>query len=165
MVTPTITPGIDKAQVFAGVRKLSDATSGTVIELSATWGSNNGTVNVFAPSTTIEYAFGSKGTTAASANVDSSSYEAPITNILTGIGDISGDSAVLRINGAQAASSTADQGTGNYLSYPLYIGRRGGTTLPFNGNIYGLLVRFGANLNNSQVIAAERWLNNKTGAY
>ena len=71
---------------------------------------------------------------------------APNTNILTGLGDISGDRATLRINGVQAAQNTADQGTANYLAYPLYIGCRGGTSLPFNGRLYSLIVRFGSNL-------------------
>ena len=90
---------------------------------------------------------------------------APTTNILTGTGDISGDSAVLRINGAQAAISTGDQGTGNYLAYPLYIGRRGGTSYPFNGHIYSLIVRFGANLDSTTIEQTENWVNGKTLAY
>jgi hypothetical protein len=62
----------------------------------------------------------------------------------------------LRVNGS--ASSTADQGTGNYLTYPLYIGRRGGTSLPFSGHIYGLVVRFGANLDASTITQTETWV-------
>ena len=38
-----------------------------------------------------------------------------------------------RANGTQVAETLTDQGTGNYLAYPLYIGRRGGATIPFNG--------------------------------
>lgn len=92
-----------------------------------------------------------------------SSYSAPITNVLTGIGDISGDLATIRVNGTQAAQNTADQGTGNFNAYPMYIGRRGGTSLPFNGRIYGLIVRFGTNLNESQIKQVESLLAQKTG--
>jgi hypothetical protein len=91
-----------------------------------------------------------------------SGYIAPITNTLTGIGNISGDTVILRINGTQAASSAADQGTGNYGNYPLYIGRRGGTTNPFNGRLYGLIVR-GAQSTTEQIVETEKWLAQKTG--
>ena len=52
----------------------------------------------------------------------------------------------------------ADQGTGDYLAYPLYIGRRAGASLPFNGQIYGLIVRFGANLSAATITQTETWL-------
>ena len=58
----------------------------------------------------------------------------------------------------------ADQGTGTYGNYPLYIGRRGGTTMPFNGRIYQLIVR-GAASNAGQIAAGEAWCNGKTRAY
>jgi hypothetical protein len=47
----------------------------------------------------------------------------------------------------------------------MYIGRRGGTTLPFNGQMYGLITRFGANLTTTAISRTESWLNNKTGAF
>ena len=84
--------------------------------------------------------------------------------MLSCLGDIAGDAAILRINGTQAASSTADQGTGTYGNYPLFIGRRAGTSLPFNGHLYQLIVR-GAQSSLPQVQAGEKWTNNRTGAY
>jgi hypothetical protein len=48
------------------------------------------------------------------------------------------------VNGAQVGSVLSDQGTGNYGNYPLYLFRRGGTTLPFNGNLYALIVAGGS---------------------
>lgn len=166
LVTPTITPGTNKVQVFAGVRKLSDAAAGTVAELSANYTANTGVFALFAPTSpvgTLNYGWASKGT--AGPLVAGTGFAAPRTNVLTGLGDIAADSAILRVNGVQAGSSANDQGTGNYLAYPIYIGRRGGTTLPFNGRIYGLITRFGANLNTGQITSAEHWMNAKTGAY
>jgi hypothetical protein len=164
LVTPTITPNIDKVQVFAGVRKLSDAAVGTLVELSATITSNNGAFSVPAPTASNDrYGFNSKGTILASSFAIG--YAAPTTNVLAGLGDISGDTATLRINGNQVAQNTGDQGTGNYLAYPLYIGRRGGTSFPFNGQIYNMIVRFGANLTTTQITNTERYVNKKTGAY
>jgi hypothetical protein len=163
LVTPTITPGTDKAQVFAGVRKLSDAATGTVVELSAS--GSSGSNGLFAPIGAVaNYEWRSRGSATAQAT-SPNSYPSPITNVLAGIGDIAADTAILRVNAAQAASSASDQGTGNYLAYPAYIGRRGGTSLPFNGRIYSLICRFGPNLTAEQIAQVENWVNSKTGAY
>jgi hypothetical protein len=164
MVTSTITPGTDKAQVFTGVQKLSDAAQKIVAEMSATIASNAGAFALTAPnSAAANYNFSSKGTTQTDNVV--TTYTAPITSVISGLGDIAGASNLIRVNGAQVGSVLTTQGTGNYLAYPLYIGRRGGTTLPFNGRIYSLIVRFGANLTAEQIGAAEAWSNSKTGAY
>lgn len=153
----------DKMTVFAGVRKLSDA-AGFLAELSAGRGVNNGAWSLIAPGglgVRQGYYFSSKGTLDSSNGVDSG-YASPITNILTGLSDISGDSVILRVNGNQVAQSTADQGTGNYGNFPLYIGRRGGTSLPFNGRLYGLIVR-GAATDDNHLTHAEKYLAYKSG--
>jgi hypothetical protein len=163
MVTPTITPGVDKVQVFAGVRKLSDAARGTIVEHSATIASNNGSFHLTAPNAaSATFGFESKGTTLTDAVA---TFAAPTTRVVTGIGDIAGDSTIIRANGTQQDQDTADQGTGNYLAYPIYIGRRGGTTLPFNGQIYSMIVRFGANLDAGTITPTETFVNGKTGAF
>jgi hypothetical protein len=167
MVTATITPATDKVQVFAGVRKLSDAAIGVVVELSALQGTNNGTFNIRAPNSAAAASFAmfTSGTITAAFGDTNSGNAAPVTKVVTGISDISAPSGVLKLNGTQVATSTATQGTGNYLAYPLYIGRRGGTTLPFNGRIYSLITRFGANLTTGQITSTESWVNGETGAY
>jgi hypothetical protein len=154
----------DKMTVFAGVRKLSDAAIGVVLESSVNSNSNNGAVWLLAPGSpgTSMYSFRSKGTSAADTNV--TGYVAPITNVVTGLGDISGDISTVRVNGAQVGQSSTDQGTGNYGNYPLFIGRRGGTSLPFNGYLYSLIVR-GAATPANLITATETWVNSRTGAY
>lgn len=164
MVTGTITPGIDKAQVFAGLRKLSDAAQKIVAEMSASIASNAGSFALTAPnSAAANYNFSSKGTTQTDNVV--TTYTAPITNIISGLGDIAGASNFIRVNGSQVGSALTTQGTGNYLAYPLYVGRRGGTTLPFNGFLYSLIARFGTNLTSEQITSTESWVNSRTGAY
>jgi len=163
LVTPTITPGIDKAQVFAGVRKLTDVARGTIVEHSDTIASNNGSFHLTAPNAaSATFGFESKGTTLTDAVA---TFAAPTTRVVTGIGDIAGDSTIIRANGTQQDQDTADQGTGNYLAYPLYIGRRGGTTLPFSGQIYNLIVRFGATLDAGVITSTETFVNQRTGAF
>ena len=167
MVTGTITPATDKVQVFGGLRKLSDAAIGIVVELSALQGTNNGTFNIRAPNgaASASFAMFTSGTITAAFGDTNSGNAAPVTKVVTGISDISAPSAALKLNGTQVATSTATQGTGNYLAYPLYIGRRGGTTLPFNGRIYSLITRFGPNLTDGQITSTESWVNGETGAY
>jgi len=160
MVTGTITPGVDKVQVFAGVRKLSDAAFGMIAETSAT-DATSGKIYLGVP-TLDKYEFSSRGTAQVFAT-SAGSFADPITNVLTGLGDISGDQATLRVNGTQVAQATTDQGTGNYTAQILYLGRRGGTTLPFSGQIYSLLVRFGANLDTTAITNTETWVAGKTG--
>jgi hypothetical protein len=61
-------------------------------------------------------------------------------------------------------TNNGDQGAGNYGNYPLYLFRRGGTTLPFKGRFYGALIR-GAQSTEAQIRAAERFINAKTRAW
>ena len=155
----------DKMSVFAGVRKLSDAALGMLLETSAISDSNDGTIFVLAPGTvgTHSYAFRSKGTV--SQNAQSGLIAtAPITNTLTGLGNISGDLATLRLNGAQVAQNTGDQGTGNYGNYPLYIGRRNNASLPFNGQMYSMII-VGKAVTAGELSSTETYVNQKTGAY
>ena len=165
MVTNSINfTGTDKVTVLVGIRKLSDADIGTVAEFSSNVANSDGVFLVRAPNTvgTQSLNFYSKGTALISAN--SQVFPSPITAVLTGIGDISGDSAILRVNGVQAASSSADQGTGNYGNYPLYLFRRGGSSLPFNGRCYGWVV-YGAKATPAQLAALEAWANQRARAY
>ena len=160
LATPTITPGIDKVQVFAGVRKLSDAASGVIVESSTSAGTSNGAFGLLGRNSS-GYSWVSRGTILV--NPLSTGSASPRTDVLTGVGDISGDLATFRVNGTQASTSSGDQGTGNYLAYPLFIGARAGTSLFFSGHLYSLIARFGPNLNAGQISAAENWVANKTG--
>lgn len=152
----------DKMTVCAGVRKLSDATTNIIAELSSNTNSNNGSF-LFFSTITPGYGWYSKGSILSTA-LSPQPITSPITNVLTGIGDISGPQATLRINGTQAATSSATQGTGNYGNYPLYLFRRGGTTLPFNGCFYGMTV-VGRTLSTGEIFNLEQYTNFKTKAY
>jgi hypothetical protein len=162
LATSTITPGVDKAQVFAGVRKLSDAAVGMIAETSVDAGSNNGAFRLLAPGS-AGYEYRQRGTLNAAGAAVTTGFAAPVTSILTGIGDIANDVTTLRVNGTQVATSTADQGTGNYLAYPLYIGARNNASLFFSGHLYSLIARFGPNLDPGQISSTETWVAGKTG--
>lgn len=165
MVTGTITPAIDKVQVFAGLRMMSSAAFGILAEFSASLSANAGSFNLQAPLNTNNYRFASRGSLTGSTPTTGSTFTAPVTSVVSGTSDISGDLSILRVDGAQQSTSAVDQGTGNYLAYPLYIGRRGGASAPFNGFLYSLIVRFGANMTADQIASTENWVNAKTGAF
>ena len=148
----------DKMSVFAGVRKLSDAAQSIFVELSDSTSTNNGSFRMTFPGTSGvgNYGWLSKGTLI-SANSSASVFPSPITNVVTGLADISGDSATLRINGTLSFQNPTDQGTGNYGNYPLFIGRRNNTNLPFNGRDYGIIV-VGKTASASEIYSAESYL-------
>jgi hypothetical protein len=161
----------DKMSVFAGVRKLSDAAYGTVAELSASVDTNNGTFALFNPSSPA-WQTRLHGNSAATNYAQSTpaTYTAPISNIVTLVYDLAGANLnaklTPRINGVVNQATNIDSGTGagtgNFGNWPLYIGRRGGTTLPYNGRIYGLVIR-GAASTDAQISAMEKWMAAKTG--
>lgn len=56
---------------------------------------------------------------------------APISIVLTGVGDVAGKVSRLRCgNGGVLAGQRNCEGTGNYGNYSINIGRRGGTSIP-----------------------------------
>lgn len=162
----------DKMTVFAGVRKLVDQSNAILVELSTSAGASNpGSFNLHAPIATgpsyASYLFGTASI--ASTNTLVTTYTAPITNVVTVQHDIAASGAAaeirFRVNAvSNTGTSFGDAGTGNFGNYPLYIGRRANTNLPFNGRLYSLIVR-GAASTTAQITSAEGWVNQRTGAY
>lgn len=166
LISKAITPGSDKVQAFTGLRKLSDAAAGAAFEFSNNAAQSRVSLGVpYLASSTARYfaVFGGSSLVAASTSLPM--YDAPQTSVITLLGDIPADQAALYVNSTLVSSVTGDQGSGGYVANNLYIGRRGGSTLPFNGRIYGLILRFGGNLSAYQIRAAENYVNQKTGAW
>lgn len=135
--------GVDKVTVWAGITKLSDVNTGIFAELSADLNANNGTFYMVAPASSgnPSLAFASKGTASGAASWNNALATAPVSGVDVGIGDIANDVAILKFNGQVRGSSAADQVTGKYGNYPLYLFRRGNVNLPFNGRCTSLTVR------------------------
>jgi hypothetical protein len=154
----------DKMAVVMGVRKLSDVGLGILVENGT--GGENGSFRIGAPATAGagSYNFNVKGTVISSAGSSGVAYPAPNTSVVCGTADISGDSVVLRVNSAQINASAGDLGTGNLGNLPIYFGRRGGTSFPMNGLDFGGIC-VNKTLTASQLSSAERWVNQRTGAY
>ena len=148
----------DKMTVVTGVRKLSDANM-FIVEFSFNIDLNAGVFGVQSFIDSKIYAH-SKGTSLISAStlvlgtVD--------TRVITEQANISVPLVLIRANGLQASSSSANQGTGNFGNYPLYLFARAGTSLFFNGQFYGAIIR-GAQSDTASVIQTEQYMAQKTG--
>jgi hypothetical protein len=160
METGTITPGTDKVQVFAGVRKLSDA-AGMMAEL--------GTLGDFGSFFLISgnlYGSSSRGDVAASASqrANTEVVSGADSSVITTTHDIPVDLTRIKRNGGTYSDATGDKGTGNFLAYPIYFGARAGTSLFFNGYEDTSIVRFGPNLDETTISKVESYVASKTPA-
>jgi hypothetical protein len=157
--------GSDEVTLIAALRKESDAAFGAVMELTATVASNNGAFLLTAPGTAGVGNYGLRGRgTVAATQITAATYASPIKSVVTGLIDISADSQILRVDGAQIATGATDMGAGNFANAVLYIGRRAGTSIPYTGRIYGLMAR-GKLTAGDSLTRAEVWANRLAGAY
>jgi hypothetical protein len=154
----------DEMSMFFGGYKIADSSAGIVAELSVSMTANAGTFGLIIRNTATQlWASSSRGSAAALSEMAGySTVAAPDLAVITGLHDISGDLSTFRRNGVAGTSGIADKGTGNFGNYALYISRRGGTTLPFNGRIYSLTV-LGRTATALEIAAAESYVAGKTG--
>jgi hypothetical protein len=129
--------GTDKVTLFVAMRRRSDAARGTVLELTSSIDSNNGAFHLTAPNAaSATFGFESKGTTLRDAVITQAMGN---PRIITAIGDISGDLASIQVDNGTPTTNTGDQGSGNYANSTLYLGRRGGSSLSLNGDIFAVI--------------------------
>ena len=169
LVTPTITPGTDKAQICAGVRKLSDAALGVIAGLTASV-STTGALTL----DSRRYAAGDYAMTIRNASANSVqnfvNYPAPITSVLSALYDQAGanidEELSLRANGALSAKGGTglyNAGSTDFASSNFYIGSQGGASAFLNANIYSLTARFGPRPDLSTIQDVESYYASKTG--
>ena len=151
----------DKVSLFTGVRRLIDAGVSTIAEFGANSVLNTKSLYLVALSNGA-LQFSSRGS-GNGATTSSQRFPAPASVIISSAGDISGKVSKIRANSGGYAVNVGDQGTGNYGNYPLYIGRRGGTSLPFNGHIYSL-IGVARLTTDSETAALEKSIAKNTGA-
>ena len=139
----------DKMTIFALVRKNLNHDA-SIAETSVNYNSNNGSVIVFSI-VGGDYSQSTKTGGGGYAGHRTAVTAAPSTALLTSSYDLAGidlntEQPFSRLNGVQDRKTATPygNGTGNFGNYPLYIGRRGGTSLPFNGLVYGLIMVGGA---------------------
>ena len=163
LVNPMSLTASDAITVWLGFNKTGEkAAHQMMMEHSTILDSNAGTFYLLEPASTARYDFRSRGSNATGSTAQSTVTAGSFTSVFTGQSDISSDTNIARVNGVQTGTASADQGTGNFGTFGFYVGRRGGSTLPFGGRLYGLIVR---NLASTaqHVIDIERWLAEKSG--
>jgi hypothetical protein len=127
----------DKVTVFSAASKASDAVLG-ILYAFGNVGGGIGAFRILAPAgiNGKNYQTASRGTSLASNNT-AATYDAGQLHVLTQECDIAAPFTRLRINGVQAANTTASQGTGNYSNFPLEVLETGANTA-FNGDVFSL---------------------------
>ncbi len=158
--------GTDKMTVWAGVRSNLNGYS-NIVELGPNSGAENGFSLQRGFAAAGDYVGIMYGTSLGYGYT--SNFAAPDTSVIAAQYDIAqasvaGGEISFRRNGVVSAKadSQGSAGTGNFSQKPLYIGGRAGTSLPFNGRIYSLIVR-GAQTPLPQIEATERYIKQKMG--
>lgn len=154
----------DKATVFAGFRKMSDASTGILLELGASTDTAAGTLGLYAPApdSNVKIRSASRGTATSTSGTSSSAYNAPLALVTTQHLDIAGPTNNLRINGTAVSTVALTQGTGTFSNAVLHIGRRNNESMPLRGTVFSIIVR-GAPTVPSQVALLEKYMAGKTG--
>lgn len=156
---------------WAGIYSASTSL-GLVGELSANTSLNNGT---FALGLVNNPTAGRLSFQGRASNVDSIASSASTYNLVKLVITLSVDltqalatsKLVAQINNTSGLTASlvdnADTSTA-FGTYPFYIGARGGTTLPFNGRVYGMIVR-GASSTAQQILSGNTFIDSRIGAY
>jgi hypothetical protein len=153
------------AYVCAGVTKDSDTLRGMIFGYNTTDDTTNNSLSLYAPSadTNTDYGFQAKGSSGPVALTAAAT--APDTSVLTGLTSSAAPYTKLRVNGVEQATNSTTLGTmainGNL---DFFVGGRKGTSLFFNGRLYGLIF-VPSQANFEKVTTAERYINERTQAY
>jgi hypothetical protein len=131
-------------------------------ELSADFNIYNGSFYLLGNTGVANYQSISRGTAIPSANQAAVASPYPLihTAVVSTTHDIPASVTTLRVNSTATTNAIGTKGTGNFGNHPLYIGSRGGTTFPFNGRLYSLIIR-GAATPDSQLAAVERYIDDQ----
>ena len=158
----------NKMSLFAGVRKLSDSGAAVITELSPNTPTSAGSFSIFAPHLNGAATYGGTLNGVSARNFNVAGYPAPRSDILTAKFDVSQASIAAAIKLSLNASNVTyagDSAWGSSTSFgnhPLYIGRRAGTSLPFNGHLYSL-IGIGRLTTDSETVALEKAIAKNTG--
>lgn len=168
MVTNSIDfTATDKMTVICGVRKLSNAGTQMLAELST--GPDIGSFSVLSGLQVLGDYGVIRRASATAANTAVPVFSAPGTQIISIGLNLSGTTALTELPtfnvnrvAPERIETGADSGTGNFGSYPLYLFRRAGTSLPANVYFYGLIVR-GAETQDALLNPGQMFIAGKTG--
>jgi hypothetical protein len=155
--------GATHVQIFAGFRRLNNAV-GIVAEYGATFTDHGG---FYFGQNLSPYVFAPRGQRAALGNDEAqvAGFLAPDTAVLYARANLTGGAAQMRRNGGALQNSiNTTWGGGGFINRVLNIGRRDATSLPFNGHLRSLIIRYSsADLSSDLIAAAEQWTATRAG--
>jgi hypothetical protein len=128
--------GATKALAFWAGQKMSESAAAVAFETSPTSSGNLGVLALFTPANNGVGNIAHRSGGSQLGSVPAALSAAPARVAVRTQSDITNDVNQLRINGSLAASATADQGTGTYLTHDLFEGARAGTSLFANVRTY-----------------------------
>jgi hypothetical protein len=144
----------DELTVMAVHRRLDTSTFANVmLEFSPAGDANNGGFFIRAPWSS-PYVMWFRGSVVSQLGITDST--APVSRVLTILAKISTDELSARLDGVAAGSSATDMGTGTWGNWNLTIGRRNDVDLPWDGWMYGLVMR-GALTSGTPLTNVEAW--------
>lgn len=155
----------NKLTAILGETKLSEAIFGVALEFSPNADLNNGSFYVAAPLGPAgnNYSGAMKGTgTLAGVGGTVNTYPAPSSVVLAYEADLGAPMQKLWIDGAVKQTNPASVGAGNFGNWPMFFGRRNGTSSPVTERDYGRVVCFAARTP-GQIAQASRWMAAKMG--
>lgn len=158
--------GTDKVTVIAAVRKLSDTSAASIVEASSVI-TNPGAFALQAPNANSSNTYSARvnGNPSLIGNAIQTGYNAPHSAVLTAsinLAATDNKKVSLRVNRSGTAYNGETVNSGMLGNYPLYIGRRAGTSLPFNGYLYSL-IGIGNLVSDEDTILLEKLMALKTG--
>lgn len=124
----------DEVTVMLSLAKSSDVATQVVAENTTAAGS----FRLYVPAGGTGYTHGMTGTL--SSDSTATGFPAIDVSVVTGLGKISTDTNIIRVDGVQRASTATDQGAGNMGNYAIYLGMREGSAFPFTGSVYSFFV-------------------------
>ena len=156
----------NKVSLVAGIRKLSDSTDSVVVETGTNYFTPTGGFALFSSNSFgLFVGFGVSGVNTFYIKLQPG-YSAPrslVTSLRLDLSAIDRPTQVkFNIDGARKDIAEGPAVTGTFANTPIFIGRRGGTALPFNGHLYGL-IGIGKLASDSETAAIEKELAKRTG--
>jgi hypothetical protein len=173
MTTPTITPNTDKAQVFAGVRRVGPKSqAGTILGSSRIISDSSTSLEVFSPVGVVgeDRDFGilqSGSTTLRQVGYLTTFSDPPFSVVMTTQHNLRGSNFTermkLRLDAVDRVMTLSVNNSldTDFLADTWNIGARGGTSSFFNGYLDQLIARFGTNLDSGAIETTEKYVSTK----
>ena len=138
MATASIAWGSSEFTYWVAMQKRTAiGTASAVLGLGSDPLNGNGTFELQAPGSVLEYQTSSRGTLRRTAGT--LSFPAVDTAIICSEGSTESDILTFERNGTVIQTVTDDQGGGNYTASPLYMFSRAGASLFANCQVYGVI--------------------------